>query len=109
MIEKIQSFGNFTQGWSFGEGVPFAPSILLKAMQLIKTAHALGFAETDAFPGLNGEVLVTIYLEADYWEFTIEPDETVTFAYEKNDKTLIYCAFLPTVNLIAHQPFSGGG
>ena len=54
-IEKIQSFGDFNQGWNFGEGVPFAPSILLKAMQLIKTAHALGFAETDAFPGLNGE------------------------------------------------------
>lgn len=94
-IEKIQSFGNFTQGWSFGEGVPFAPSILLKAMQLIKTAHALGFADTDAFPGLNGEVMVTIYWGQDYWEFTIEPDETITFAYEKNDETIIYEEGLP--------------
>jgi hypothetical protein len=89
-IEKIQSFGDFNQGWSFGEGGPFAPSILLKAMQLIKTAHALGFAETDAFPGLNGEVMVTIYLGADYWEFTIEPDETITFAFEKNDEPIVY-------------------
>lgn len=94
-IEKIQSFSNFTQGWSFGEGVSFTPTILLKATQLIKTAHALGFTETDAFPGLNGEVMVTIYLGADYWEFTLEPDETITFAYEKDDETILYEEGLP--------------
>jgi hypothetical protein len=94
-IEKIQSFGNFTQGWSFGEGVPFAPSILLKAMQLIKTAYALGFTETDAFPGLNGEVMGTIYLGQDYWEFTLEPDEMLTFIYEKDNKTIFYEEGLP--------------
>jgi hypothetical protein len=94
-IAKIQSFSDFARGWSFGEGVPFAPSILLKATQLIKTAHVLGFQETDVFPGLNGEVMVTIYLGADYWEFTIEPDETVTFAYERDDETILYEEGLP--------------
>lgn len=51
-IEKIQNFANFNQGWSLGEGVGFGSSILQKAIQVIKTAHALSFQETDAFPGL---------------------------------------------------------
>ncbi|MEZ4733902.1 MAG: hypothetical protein R3E79_42970 [Caldilineaceae bacterium] len=43
----------------------------------------LGFHETDAFPGLNGEVMVTVYQGSDYWEFTLEPTETITFVYEQ--------------------------
>ena len=94
-IEKIQSFHRLNDGWSFGEGAKFNPSILNKALQLAKTAHALSFQETDAFPGLNGEVMVTLYSGQDYWEFTIEPDESVTFVYERDQETRVYEEGLP--------------
>lgn len=93
--KKIQSFQTLSDGWSFGEGVAFRPHILNKANQLIKSAHAVGFQEMDVFPGLNGEIMMTIYLEEKYWEFTIEPDESVTFVYEVNNETRIYEDGLP--------------
>lgn len=34
--------------------------------------------------------MVTIYSGQEYWEFTLEPDETITFIYEKNGETVIY-------------------
>ncbi|MEZ4713750.1 MAG: hypothetical protein R3A44_41565 [Caldilineaceae bacterium] len=89
-IEKIQSFADFEAGWSFGEGVAFAQNALDKASQLAKTAHTLGFHETDAFPGLNGEVMVTVYQGNEYWEFTLQPTATITFVYERDDETVTY-------------------
>ncbi|MDM8553023.1 hypothetical protein QUF72_23295 [Desulfobacterales bacterium HSG2] len=89
-IAKIKSFERFKPGWSFGEGSGFDENILAKAILLIITAHNFGFKETDAFPGLSSEVMVTLYLKNDHWEFTIEPDECVTFIHEKNDETIIY-------------------
>ena len=94
-LEKIQSFAQFQQGWSFGEGIAFAQNPLNRAIQLAKTAHTLGFYETDAFPGLNGEVMVTVYQGCEYWEFTLQPTETMTFVYEKDAKTVTYAEGLP--------------
>lgn len=89
-IVKIKSFEKLQPGWSFGEGSQFEKDILTKGIKLIKIAGSFGFKETDAFPGLNGEVMVTLYLEENYWEFTIQPDRNVTFVQEKNDETIIY-------------------
>jgi hypothetical protein len=94
-IDKIQSFAKLHPGWSFGEGIEFEPAILNKALQLAKTAHTLGFQETDAFPGLNGEIMVTVYQRDDYWEFTLSPKETITFVYEKGEETVVYEEGLP--------------
>jgi hypothetical protein len=107
-VEKIPSFAHLAQGWSFGEGVVFRQSTLSKAIQLAKTAYTLGFYETDAFPGLNGEVMVTVYQGNEYWEFTLQPTETITFVYEKHDKTVTYEEGLPfefAVSLLTNLAF----
>jgi hypothetical protein len=106
--EKIQSFAYFEAGWSFGEGVGFAQNTLNKASQLAKTAHTLGFHETDAFPGLNGEVMVTVYQGNEYWEFTLLPTETLTFVYERDEETLTYEEGLPfefAISLLTNLAF----
>jgi len=107
-LEKIQSFAHFEAGWSFGEGVVFAKNTVDKATQLAKTAHTLGFHETDAFPGLNGEVMVTVYQGNEYWEFTLEPTETITFVYERDEETITYEEGLPfefAVSLLTNLAF----
>lgn len=107
-LEKIQSFAHFEAGWSFGEGVAFAQITLAKAVQLAKTAHMLGFHETDAFPGLKGEIMVTVYQGNEYWEFTLEPAETIIFVYERDDETITYEEGLPfefAVSLLTNLAF----
>ncbi len=107
-LAKIQSFAQFRHGWSFGEGIGFAQSTLNRAIQLAKTAHTLGFHETDAFPGLNGEVMVTVYQGREYWEFTLQPTETITFVYEKDEEIVTYEDGLPfefAVSLLTNLAF----
>jgi hypothetical protein len=107
-LDKIYGFAQLQPGWSFGEGVAFTQTTLNKALQLAKTAHTLGFHETDAFPGLNGEIMVTVYQGSEYWEFTLQPTETITFVYERDDETITYEEGLPfefAVSLLTNLAF----
>ena len=47
------------------------------------------------FLASTAKVMGTIYLGQGYWEFTIEPDETLTFIYEKDTETIFYEEGLP--------------
>jgi hypothetical protein len=70
--EKILNFADVAMGWHFGEGVQISSSAIRDAAKLHDTFLLNGFYETDAFPGLAGEVRVTAYHENQYFEFTRE-------------------------------------
>lgn len=80
---KIASFGQYRHGWCYGRGVPFAEEIVNAAKWLNKVAVESGYFETDAFPGENGEIQLSIYGQQDnYLEFTIEPNGKVIYERE---------------------------
>ena len=85
-LEKIDSFGDLEAGWHYTEGVRFDPKVLEAAKSLVVKANEVGFEKTDAFPGLNGEVMVTIYHGDLYSEYTVEPDFRVIFCQEEGKK-----------------------
>lgn len=99
--KKIRDFGKLEQGWYFGEGVPPTPERIKQAIALHGAALGLGYFETDAFPGISGEVRVTIYRGKTYLEFTFESDESVTFVHEEGGEEVEY-----TSNLTHDQAFS---
>ena len=88
--KKIRDFKKLEKGWNYGEGEPFNVSILDNAISLIHEAFNLAFYTTDAFPGLNGEVMCTIYHGEHYLEFILEPDGSVTFSHEKGEEEICY-------------------
>lgn len=81
--QKIQNFKNLNQGWHFGEGIAPSSETIDIALGLVKEAHITG-CDVDAFPGINGEVQVTLYYDDEYLEFTVENDNSITFVHEKN-------------------------
>lgn len=89
--EKILSFGELEKGWHFGEGSSPSDSSIKKALELDGLAQELGFTNTDAFPGPNGELRYCVYEGANYYEFTFEIDGSVTAVIE-NDENEIECA-----------------
>lgn len=82
---KIEGFKALEAGWNYGEGIPFDDSIISMALELESGSVELGFYESDAFPGANGEVMFTLYESHHYLEFTIEPNGQITYAHEIND------------------------
>lgn len=90
MNRKIQSFKELERGWSYGEGISIEQATLDNAIALNREAIRFGFLETDAFPGLNGEVMFTIYSDDHYLEFTLEAGGRVTFYHEKDNEEVSY-------------------
>jgi hypothetical protein len=60
-------------------------------------AALLGFAETDAFAGADGEIQVAIYHGDVYLEFTVDPDERVRFVREDGE---VETARRPNLSLV---------
>lgn len=90
VIEKIKSFTELQVGWSFGEGKPIQPDVIEAAIEFAERSARNARLEMDAFPGLCGEVMVTIYRQEEYWEFILHEDGKVAYAHEVEDELLDY-------------------
>lgn len=87
---KIKTFRNLETGWCHGEGVPARDDTVSIAERIATRLLRFGFGELDAFPGLDGEIRVTAYEGANYFEFTVESPGLVTFLHERNDVEVSY-------------------
>lgn len=85
---KLQRFKELKQGWHYGEGKPVNPACLQKAITLNQILGPT--VKTNAFPGIWGEVVLAIYVQNHYLEFTFESDGTTTFCHEEDDKEVCY-------------------
>jgi hypothetical protein len=83
---KIRSFSDLADGWHFGEGGPISEKVISVALALSKYARELNFSEIDAFPGVNGEILLTLYYGDYVLELTVESDLSINVVMEVGDE-----------------------
>ena len=81
---KIISFSDLPVGWHYGEGGPPTSSTIDLAQDLYWSLEALGYTQTDAFPGIHGEVMVTGYWGTRYAELIAEKDDTISIHLERD-------------------------
>jgi hypothetical protein len=82
--ERIRAFVDMKDGWCYGDGVGFAEATITLALDLHRALVDAGFTETDAFPSLSGEISVTAYDGADYWDFEARTNGLVDFLHERD-------------------------
>src|SRR5690242_11793093 len=70
---KIASFSKLKEGWNFSSGVPFSRQVLDIAIEIDRCFQCYGL-ETDAFPGLDGEVMVAAYSLPIAYEVVVNPN-----------------------------------
>lgn len=80
-LELIQSFERLAPNWAGAEGCRFSHATVASAIQILEKI-APAAEKTDAFPGLNGEVMVTGYKSQCCIELTVEADGTLWGALE---------------------------
>ena len=86
--EKILDFSRYSKGWDYGEGKPFSPETICRALLINRVIIAKCTPETDAFPGPDGDIMVTAYCDQWYWEFLINASGRVTYVAEKDDRVI---------------------
>ena len=88
-VRKIESFAELRAGWHFGEGGPISRDRISVAKEFHNTLISLGFTTTDAFPGVNGEIMLAAYVGQRCIEIVIEADDTISLVYEESGQTLL--------------------
>lgn len=104
-LKKMQSFGQLRVGWHYGEGVPCAPEVLARALQLHDTFMSLGLYETDTFPGLDGGMLLTVYDVREYLEFRLTVEGHIEYCRETDNAEVDerQALTLEQAQMIVHQ------
>jgi hypothetical protein len=88
--QKIRLFLLREDGWHYGEGVAFRPETVEKAVALHTFILRKGFFRTNAFPGLAGQVIVTLYHRDEYYEFAVLPDGDIEFTQETGNQEIAF-------------------
>ena len=88
--DKLRGFLGLRVGWHYGEGDALSEQTIQRALSLHAEAIAQGLYMTDAFPGLGGQVMITIYNSADYLEFVLELDGSVTYTRDRHRQEVDY-------------------
>jgi hypothetical protein len=108
--EKIFNFSLLESGWNYGEGEKFSNEAIRSALKLHNEIIFRGFSRTDAFPGLDGEIQITIYEGAHYYAFELEKSGIWSVTHEINNEIETIPglnseqvkAYLTTINLLCN-------
>ena len=92
--EKIKSFAGLPRGWDYGHGGPIPERTLRAARAWNILLQSIGFSGTDAFPGGANEVVVAADSGDHYLEVIVEPDGTISIAYDYQHKQKLYKSHL---------------
>jgi hypothetical protein len=94
---KISSFAALPNGWDYGRGGPISQAVLDSAFEWNRFFRQHGFSETDAFPGGDGEVVITAGYGDHDIELIVEPDGKISVAYDRGGKHQLYRADLASI------------
>ena len=93
---KLSEFGSLQPGWHYGDGVPISQNLIAKARTVAQKAVSFGFPESNAFPGVDGGILITVYKGNCTFEIRLFPDGRARFVKEVDDEDV---AFLENVTV----------
>jgi len=85
-VQKLERIGELRAGWAFGEGRTFGEATFRGAEAILQQALRAGYLEIDVFPGRSGQIIVTIYLGNELFDFTVtgEGPQNVLLTHEVN-------------------------
>lgn len=103
---KIYSFIGLRDGWHYGGGRACSLQTANKAIQLANTLQAIGAERINAFPELDGEVMVNSDLDGSYFEFVCADDGYVEVSREDDDDEGERIAYLQLIEKLRSMPWN---
>lgn len=89
-IQKVNEFSALREGWHFGEGVPPSPERINQAVSFLEYASFNDIERANAFPGIGGQVEITFYIRDCMLEITIESDDSITIAEDREHEQISF-------------------
>ena len=83
---KLLGFAGLKDGWHYRDGKAFTEGAINDCIILHRQIFFKGFTRTNAFPGPNGEIQVTVYYDQHYFQFERESSGLWNITHEVNDE-----------------------
>lgn len=74
---KIRSFQDLSEGWHYGGGRALGSDIVDTAIKIDEHLRLLGFSNTNAFPGAEGEIMIVGYRGVHDLEVTVHRPDSI--------------------------------
>ncbi len=87
---KLIGFAYLSNGWHYNQGVPAKEHTLKTALMLLSGLEEAGFHYTDAYPGIDGSVMISAYDLPDSYDFNVKPSGLITVAHDRESDDLFY-------------------
>jgi hypothetical protein len=100
-VKKIEQFRDLPVSWHYGDGQAARLDTIDRAKEIFNQYTQMGFTVTDAFPGRDGEIMVTAYKDNYYIECVVETDGTYSVVGERDKDVLVDSAHLDEGKTIA--------
>ncbi len=103
IINKIEKFSSFTNGWHYGEGESFDQKTINDAKEICIFLYDHLIYSIDVFPGFSGELLVKLYFDTSAVEVFFKKDKLPNYiVLDKSDNELFASADF-TINDLKKQ------
>jgi len=83
--QKIATFSSLPLGWHYGAGTAISDDNIAAAQSLLDVLLLNGLTRTDAFPGSDGEILLTAYFGTHYIALTVATPDDIAFNHDHAD------------------------
>ena len=85
---KLLGFADLKPGWHCGTGEGFDRRSIETALKFHRTLNLAGHTDTDAFPGLSGEIQISVYALPRSCELLIESTGRWSLVFEKDGQEM---------------------
>ncbi len=93
-LGKIQSYADLPLGWCYGSGKPMIPRTIEYAIAWLRALIEINLIDNDAFPGIDGDVSISVYLDGGNMDFTIHQSGDASLIVERGfDEICSFPAF----------------
>ncbi len=82
IIQRIRELGELRAGWNYGKGQPVSETVIQLGEEMAGAAMNYGLTRLDAFPGIDGQLTVAIYISDADHSFQIHPSGEVVYWQE---------------------------
>ena len=88
IAERIRSFSKLQDGWHYGSGIGAVTCAIDGALSISSLLVDYGARNIEAFPDLDGGILVSGYHIRDSLEILCRPDGRIDFAHDVDDERI---------------------
>lgn len=79
--KRLDEFLKLENGWNYNEGEKFDKQVLDTAKDISDYCVSIGYGDQEIFPGISGNILLSVYHGEDEIEIEIGIDENLSFMY----------------------------